>query len=208
MGVYDFNFQQKFMTIDMLPDHRDENDRLNSLLSVYNHDNPDIAYAERLSEEIINISGAWVTIYKRNRNQANKDEIWEEDADPTYKGGIKIKGRFVPTPAEISLTRWGVDVPNQTTVTFSRAIVYKEFKHFMIVEGDLLVVPHNTLIGTQFPDLRDGVNNRMDTFRVIKSSDTGNFKYRWLYWSCLVENITGDKSIDIEFRKENGLIEV
>ena len=207
MTIHDFNFQQDFSNIEKLPDHRSDHERMNSPLSVYNHDSSDIAYAERLSEEIINISGAWITIYKRTRG-GKRDEVWDEDPDPTYKKGIKLKGRFVPAPAEISLTRYGVDVPNQTTVTFSRAIVLKEFGRHMLSEGDLLIVPHNTLVTTQFTDLRDGVNNRLDTFRVIKSGDTGNFKYRWLYWSCLVENITGDTTIDVDFRKEHGLLEV
>ena len=203
MPIHDFDFQQQFISIDKLPDHRSDIEKENSLLSVYNHDSPDLAYAERLSEEIINLSGAVIKVYKRRHNGASKDEVWEEDADPTYKKGISIKGRFVPAPAEISLTRWGVDVPNQTTVTFSRAVVLKEFGRFMITEGDILIIPHNTLIGTQFTDFRDGTNNRMDTYRVIKSSDTGNFKYRWIYWSCLVENLTGDTTIDVNFRKED-----
>lgn len=208
MPIYDFDFQQKFISIDKLPDNRSEAERLNTPLAVYNHDSPDIAYAERLAEEIVNISGAVVTIYKRRRNEGNRNDVWEEDADPTYKHGYRMKGRFAPEPAEISLTRWGVDVPTRMNITFCRAVVYKQFGKEMIVEGDVIVAPHNTLIGTQFTDLRDGPGNRMDTFRVIKSGDTGNFKYRWLYWTVTVEAITGDDSIQVDFRKEARIIDV
>jgi hypothetical protein len=206
MPIYDFDFNQQFSTIDKLPDHRNDSEKLNSSLSVYNHDNPDIAYAERLSEEIINVSGAWVMIFKRRRNEG--DEVWDEDADPTYKRGKRMKGYFVPEPAEISVTRWGVDVENQTTIVFSRAVILREFGNLMVGEGDLIVVPHNSLIGTQFTDMRSGTNNRMDTYRVIKSGDTINFKYRWIYWSCLCQNIIDDKTIDVDFRKEENLINV
>jgi hypothetical protein len=200
--IHNFDFKQQFSTIDRTPDFRSEEEKLNSLLSVYNHDSQDISYAERLSEEIINLSGAWMVVYKRRRNEGNRDDVWDEDADPTYHNGKHVKGRFVPAPAEIALTRWGVDVPNQTTITFSRSVILKEFGRLMIAEGDVIVVPHNTLIGTQFTDLREGTNNRMDMFRVLKSSDTGNFKYRWIYWSCFCEAQLIDDSTKVPFRTD------
>jgi hypothetical protein len=205
--IHDFNFQQSFSNIDDLPEHRTEAEKQLTELSVYNHGSPDISYAERLAEEIINISGAPIMVYKRGRNPL--DDVWEEDADPTYERGLKLKGWFTPEPAEISLTRYGVDVPNKTNVVFSRATVLKQFGNRMIAEGDILIVPHNTLIGTQFTDTRDGsADNRIDQFRVIKSGDTGNFKYRWLYWSCNVENVTGDSTIQVDFRNEEDFVKV
>ena len=69
----------------------------------------------------------------------------------------------------------------------------------MISEGDILLIPHNTMAVTQNTDLRDGPGNLIERFRVINGFDTGNFKYRWLYWSCLCENITGDPTIDVTF---------
>ena len=203
MPIHDFDSHQQFATIDKLPDPRSDMERLNSLMSVYNHDHPDIAYAERLVEELVNISGGWITIYRRNKKTGNKDEIWEEDADPTYKNGIKIKGKFTPEPAETVLTKWGVEVQNETTVHFARSTVLKFFDRDMIAEGDILIVPHNTLSVVQSTDSRDGPNNRIDTYRVIKSSDTGNFRYRWLYWSCLVQNVTGDASIQVDHKTEH-----
>lgn len=206
MTIHNFSTQQQFTTVDKLPDHRTEIEKQQTLLSVYNHDNPDIAYAERLAEEIVNISGAPIMVYKRRRNQ--RDDVWEEDADPTYKNRQMIYGRLLPEPAEIQLTRFGVDVPNTSTIVFARSVVLKQFGNRMISEGDVLIVPHNTLIGTQFTDIRDGsADNRIDQYRVVKSGDTGNFKYRWLYWSCVVEAVTGDKTIDV-VRQESDRIKV
>ncbi len=202
MALYNFDPHQEFVSIDKLPDLRSDAERLNSPLSSYNHQSPDIAYAERLAEEIVNISGAWITVFPRQRNHANKDEIWEEDADPVYGNGIKLKGKLVPAPTAIQLTRWGVDTPNKTTVHFSRANVFKTFGKRMISEGDVLVIPHNTLAITQSTDLRDGPMNRIDSYRVLQSGDTGNFKYRWLYWSVVVENLTGDQTIQVDQRRD------
>ena len=203
MPIYDFDPHQEFSSIDKMPDHRSDDERFNSPLSLYNHQSADIAYAERMADELINLSGAWITVYGRKHNEANRDDVWDEDADPTYGKGTRLKGKFIPAPAEITLTKWGVDVPNQTTIHFSRTNVLKLFGKRMIAEGDVLVVPHNTLTVTQSTDMRDGVDNRIDRYRVIKSSDVGNFKYRWLYWACLVQAITGDQTIDVEFSKES-----
>jgi hypothetical protein len=202
VAIHDFDPQQQFVSIDKLPDPRLDQEKTNSLLSSYNHDSPDIAYAERLAEELVNLSGAWITVYQRTQNEGNKDEVWDEDADPTYRNGKKIKGFFEPAPADIQLTRYGVDIQNQTTVHFSRANIFQTFGKRMISEGDVLIVPHNTMSAAQIPDIREGVHNRVDRYRVIKASDSGNFKYRWLYWSALIENITGDQTIDVSFRTE------
>jgi hypothetical protein len=194
MSIINFDFNQQYDTRDNLPDYRSDEEKQNSLLSTYNHGSPDISFAERQAEEIVNISGAWIEIYPRTRSD-RRDEVWEEDADPTYLAPKKLKGMFEPEPAEIEIKKWGVDVENETTVHFSRASVLRLFGRRMIAEGDVLIVPHNTLAVTQFTDLRQDKGNSIDTYRVIKSSDTGNFKYRWLYWSCLVQNISGDISL-------------
>ena len=201
MPLYSFDQKQEFISIDKIPDFRSDEEKLNSPLSTYNHQSPDLAYAERIVEEMINLSGAWVTVYLRAINSGNKDETWDEDADPKFFKGIKIKGYFAPKPVESVLTKWGVDTPNQTKIWFSRANVYKLFSNRMISAGDLIVVPHNTMSIVQI-DARDGVGTRMDRFRVINAADDGNFKYRWLYWQATCENLTGDPSIDAPFIPE------
>jgi hypothetical protein len=203
MSQEEIDIRQQFSNIDQQPDWRSDAERLNSPLSLYNHQSRDLAMMERNAEELINLTGAWLTIFRRTRNTGHKDEVWDEDADPTYSNGVKMKGKFAPEPAEAVLTKWGVDIPNNTIIHFSRAAVIKEFGKRMIAEGDIIIVPHNTMSVLQSTDLRDGPANRIDTYRVVKASDTQNFKYRWLYWSCLVQNITGDASIQVDFRQEH-----
>lgn len=201
--IYNFDGSQQYATNGQ-PDFRSDAEQLNSPLQSYDPNNPDLAYAEKQAQEMINLAGAWITVYKRLRNELKKDEVWEEDADPSYGTPIKIKGVFSPSPAEIKLTRWGVDVPNQFDISFSRANVLELFGRNMIAEGDVLVVPTNTLAITQNTDLRDGADNRLDMFRVVKSVDAGSFKYRYLYWLCTVMALTGDRTVDVIFRGNNG----
>ena len=198
MGLHNFDTKQEFISIDALPDFRTEEQKQFTPLSVYNHDNPDLAFAERKAEEIINISGAWIVIFPRTNN-SGADEVWEEDPDPTYKSGVKLKGYFVPQPVVIELTRCGIDSQNKTSVVFSRAILFKEFGKRMLRPGDVFEVPHNTLTPLQEAE-PGGKSNRMDKYRIINASDIGNFLYRWLYYKCDVEALTGDITIQLEHR--------
>lgn len=199
MTLHNFQTGQEFISIDKLPDFRTDDEKAFTPLALYNHDNPDIAYAERLAEETINISGGWITVFQRTDNKGTIDEIWDEDPDPTYKNGTKMKAYFVPEAPNIELTKWGVDSPVKSTVVFSRAILLKEFGKRLVRPGDVLEVPHNTLspIQTSTPlNSRD----KMDKFRVLNAADEGNFRYRWLYWKCVVENLTGDITIQVDHR--------
>ena len=194
MPLYNFDPHQEFISIDQVPDHRSDAERLGSSLNIYNQQKPDIGYAERYAEEMINVSGAPIIVLKRNTEV--KDDIWEEDADPTYKNDIKLRGIFTPPPSEAEVTKWGLDSKNEIKVHFSRANVLRLFGERMIAPGDLLIIPYNTLSILQNTDLRTGPGNRMDRFIVKEATDSGNYHYRWLYWSCMVENITGDPTID------------
>lgn len=197
--IYDFSDKQQFISIDKVPDFRSDQEKLLSPLSVYDHDNVDIAYAERLAEELVNICGAWITYFARTNNAGGVDEVWDEDADPTYKSGLKMKAFFAPKPIEIELTKWGVDAPNKTVVIFSRAVLIQTLGEKRLPRpGDVIEVPHNTLVPIVAPDGMSGI--RMDKYRIINVQDTGMFKYRWLYYSATVESLTGDQTIQIEHR--------
>lgn len=199
MSIHNFSMGQEFISIDNLPDHRTEQEKQFTDLSLFNHDSPDLAYYERNAEELVNISGAWTTIFLRTDNNGTVDEVWEEDPDPTYKAGEKLKGYFAPDKIAIELTKWGVDTPNKTAVVYSRAVLFKRFGRRMLRPGDVIEIPHNTLSPVQEAPI-GGQVNRIDKYRIIDVGDTGNFKYRWLYYRCFVENLTGDVTIQIEHR--------
>jgi hypothetical protein len=155
------------------------------LLQQHDPNSPDMAFANKLAGELIAISGANVTIYLRTNN-TDVDVVWEEDADPTYGAGHHLKAYFAPKPLEATLTEYGVDVPNQTEVIFSRAQLYAEVGGRMMRAGDIIVLPYNSLAFNP------------DKFRVLNAFDSGNFRYDWLYFSCTVENITDDITIDTD----------
>jgi len=200
MPVYDFfrsfnESDERFISIDELPDHRTETEKQHTPLAVYNHAKPDLAYAERLAEETINISGAFVTLYQKEPyvDRDDLDDVWDEDADPIYREGIDLKAWFKVDSLNIEVTKWGVDSPLQTTITFPRAALAKLVGlERLITVGDVIEVPYNA------PKLRGPAR-----FRVLNAYDAGNWHYRWLYYTAVCELLTGDEALRVPHRESN-----
>lgn len=199
MPIFDFDFEGKNSTVDLRPDHRGDSEQLLTKLSIFNHDSPDISWAERSAIELINISGAIVTIFSKV-DSGNFDEVWDEDADPTYANGVVLKAYFVPQPLAISLVKWGLDIENKVTVVFARSKLLEIFGNRMIRQGDVVEIPFNSVMPIQIANQNTLKENKISQFRVTNATDAGNFKYRWLYYRLDCELLTGDRSIRIEHR--------
>lgn len=171
------------------PSFRSDVERKDTPLKQYDPESADMAFANRIAQEIIEISGAEVIVYPRTDN-GSFDPTWEEDADPSYKAGKHLKAYFAPQPMKSELTPWGYDTSNQTTLVFCREEVYAVFGSRMIREDDLISIPYNSAI----------MHKRPDKYRVLNAFDFGNFKYNWLYFSCMVENITNDSNQDVNHK--------
>lgn len=166
--------------------NRSDIEQNNPLIQVHDDNSSDHVLSDSIANEMINISGAEVLVYLRTDNY-DYDDVWEEDPDPTYKPSVMVKGFFVPKPKNSELTIFGVDTPNQTTIMFSKSQILNLFGDRLIRAGDIIELPYN-----------GGGYAKPSKFRVINSYDSGNFKYKWYYWSCLVENIVDDVVVDID----------
>lgn len=163
-------------------DFRAEVDQQNPNVAVY-QDNEDLGFAEKIADELISVSGAWVTVYLRSDHEGF-DKVWNEDVDPTYHNGVRLKGYFKPEPLQEELTKFGVDTPNKTTIVFSRFHLLRAFGERSLRAGDLIELPYGPK--------SDGIPQK---YRILNVSLTGNFRYLWLYQSCDAEAITGDITI-------------
>lgn len=181
MAIYNFDRSQQYSNLDSSIDFRSDADQLNPAHSQYNHDSPDIAAAERLALESIRVSGAWVTVLPRTDD--NKyDKVWMEDTDPTYFVGVDFKAHFKPEPPEVVLTKFGHDAPNGISLVFSRAEVLSLLGERIIRNGDIIVVPYNSLV------------TRAEQYQVTHVADTGNFRFRWLYLTVDCVPLNRDES--------------
>jgi hypothetical protein len=142
-----------------------------------------MALAESLALENLRISGAPVTVIPRTDDQ-KYDKIWDTDSDPTYYSGFDFKAFFKPEPAEVMLGKFGHDAPNKFDIIFSRAEVLKVMKERLIRIGDIVIVPHYSLI------------IKARRYRVLHSSESGNYRYRWMYLTLVIENLNKDTTLE------------
>lgn len=195
MAIYNFDDKQKYSSLDQSNDFRSEEDQVNNLSAIYDHDNPDIANMEREVLTIVNDSGAWLKVYQRTNDLGQVDDVWEEDANPLYAQPVPVKGFFIPDSVATALKKYGVETNVSFDVHFSRANLLHIFGNRLVRKGDVIYVPHNTLIQTQDTEFVGGAQNLIDKFLVTEAKDTGNFNYRWMYWSCTVTNLTSDITV-------------
>lgn len=182
MAIHNFDPAQGFSNLQQTTDFRSLADQQNPLNAVYDHNSPDIAQAEAYALENLRISGAWVTVIPRTED--NKfDKTWNEDADPTYYSGFDFKAFFAPPAPEVTLTKFGIDGANKFDIMFSRAELLGALGERLLRNGDVIIIPHNSLI------------LKANRFKVLHPQDSGNFRYRWLYLSCVVENMNVDESL-------------
>lgn len=175
----------KFSTV--LESFRSDVEQRHTPLALHDPESADVRYARLQADEIINISGAEVTVYVRTEN-ADFDSVWDEDADPTYWNPIKIKAFFKPQPLEAELNNWGAEVINKTEVVFSHRHLHEELGERMLRTGDVIQLPFNAATQAVNPE----------NYRVLNGTPSGNFRYNWLYFTCAVETLTADVTVHPE----------
>ena len=169
----------------VLQSFRTDVEQRHTPLALHDPESADVRYARMQADEIINISGAEVKIYVRTEN-ADFDEVWDEDADPTYWNPIQeLKGYFKPQPLEAELKKWGAEVVNKTEVVFSHRQLHEKLENRMLRPGDVIQLPFNAAT--------EAVNPK--NYRVLNGTPSGNFRYNWLYFTCQVETLTADITV-------------
>jgi len=187
MPLYNFNFNQPLASINESPDMRTESEKMLTLAAVYNPTNPDISMAERLAEELCNVSGALVKVWLRTDNEVNADDTWDEDPNPTYYNPIWLKGVWIPKPLKDELTKFGVDADTESAISFCRAVLLNDLPRTLRA-GDLIQLPQNAARTDYKLDIQENLLN----YEVLVAEDNGSYRYRWLYVKCTVRPFSGD----------------
>ena len=172
----------KFDTI--LTSFRSDVEQRHTPLALHDPESADVRMARSQAKEIINVSGAEVTVYMRTDN-ADFDSVWDEDADPTYWNPIKIKGYFKPQPLEAELKQWGAEVINKTEIIFDLFSIHQLAGERMLRIGDVIQLPHNAATTALNPK----------NYRILNVTPSGNFRYNWLYLTCQLETLTADITV-------------
>jgi len=199
MAIHNFGqMKEQFVTIEKVPDFRSEVEKQLTPLSIYDHDKVDLALAERWSEEIINVSGAWCTLFTYIPKPDSELDTWDQDQNPVYSNPRNMKAYFKPEETRFEYTRWGLDIPIKATVVFSRAVLFKEVGKRLLVPGDIIELPYNV------PSQNEKM--RPKRFQVTNAYSSGNFMYRWLYVTANCELIPGDEDLNVVHRGIGGIL--
>lgn len=153
------------------------------LVQQHDDSSADLNMASRVAGEAARAGGAQVEVFLKTDN-ADFDQVWDEDADPTYWPGVLLKAIFAPKPLEIALKQWGTDATIRLEAWFAMADVRREFGDRVLRPGDIIRIPFNA-VGNVTPK----------DFRVLNPTPDGNYRYNWLYFKVNLENLTGDITV-------------
>ena len=162
---------------------RTDVERTYSLVQQHDMESADITTSKNLATEVVNATGAEVDVFLRTDN-ADYDDVWEEDPNPTYWAAELCKVFFEPKSLEVALKIWGLDTTVALKLFFSYDDVLTKFGTRLLRMGDVIGIPFNA-IGNVAPKL----------FRVVNATPVGNYKYSWMYLQCSVESLTGDITV-------------
>lgn len=168
----------------ILATNRSDIEQRHTPVAIHDNQSADIRMARSQVREMIQVSGAEVTIYLRTDN-ADFDNVWDEDADPTYWNPIKIKGYFKPQPLEAELKIWGAEIINKTEVIFDHHEINNLVGERMLRAGDVVQLPYNAATVATSPR----------NYRILNTTPSGNFRYTWLYLTCQMETLTADITV-------------
>jgi hypothetical protein len=168
----------------ILTSYRSDTEQRHTPLALHDPESADVKLARLKAREMINVSGAEVTVYMRTEN-ADFDSVWDEDPDPTYWNPIQIKGFFKPQPLEAELKQWGAEVVNKTEIVFDHFQIHQLVGDRMLRTGDVIQLPYNAATSAINPK----------NFRVLNATPSGNFRYTWLYLTCQLETLTADITV-------------
>lgn len=169
--------------VPVYQDNRTEEQVDNPLFQVSDKESKDVAVAFKLAKEMMMVSGAWVKLHPKTRNE-DIDSVFDEDADPTFWPAKMFKAYFVPKPLEFELGKWGVEAKNSTEIVFFRDDLFAEFGSRLAQIGDIIEVQPMGL-SEYTPKY----------YSVMNAQETGNYRYNWMYVTCQVTSITGDPNI-------------
>lgn len=182
--IHRFAFQENTGNTftDVHPSFRTEIEQQNPLVQLHDPESADLRMARQSADETIHVSGAEVKVYIRTDN-ADYDSVWDEDPDPTYWNVVLMKAFFKPQPLESELKKFGPDVGNKLEIVFSHRELYERFGQRMLRTGDVIQVPYNA------------ANIRPKNYRVLNGTPTGNYRYHWMYFTCMSEILTADITV-------------
>ena len=95
-------------------------------LNLFNENNPDIQYFNKMDQEIIELGGSDMYYIKWYQSD-NYDKLFEEDREKLYgPEKILLRGHYPPIPLNQEMSKFGVNFGNDQQFTFNKDYLLKK----------------------------------------------------------------------------------
>lgn len=109
-----------------------------SVLSLFDKNNPDKNMFNLIDDEIIRLSGSEILLFK-NESKGDYDEVYMETKKKVvYNTPIRLYGHYDPRVIEENLTQFGVEVQNDQVFVFNKSYLERKVGR-VIKPGDVLL---------------------------------------------------------------------
>lgn len=93
-----------------------------SELSLFDPENPDITLFNFVDDELIKLSGSKILYYKYHQVDQDFDDVYLEARNkPIAKESILVYGHYEPTVLEENLTQFGIELTNDQLFIFNKS---------------------------------------------------------------------------------------
>lgn len=112
-------------------------DREDSVLSLFDQNNPDINLFNLVDDEVIRLGGSKLYFYKYYPSKEYDPVYMESRNKPISKESILVHGHYDPVSMTENLTQFGIELENEQLFTFNKSYIERKLGR-PVIAGDVI----------------------------------------------------------------------
>ena len=108
-----------------------------SLLNLFDQDNPDINLFNLVDDEMIRLAGSKFSFYKYYQSDDYDPVYMESRNKPVAKEGLTVHGHYDPISMSEELTQFGIELTNDQLFTFNKSYIERKIGR-AVIPGDVI----------------------------------------------------------------------
>lgn len=112
-------------------------DREDSVLSLFDQNNPDINLFNLVDDEIIRLGGSKLYFYKYYPSNEYDPVYMESRNKPISKEPLLVHGHYDPVSMTENLTQFGIELENEQLFTFNKSYIERKLGR-NVIPGDVI----------------------------------------------------------------------